>query len=120
MEFNDNKPIFRQIADMAIAKVIAGDWQPGSRIPSAREMAVEMAVNLHTVLKAYDQLERDEIIVSRRGMGFFVADGAQQRAATNRRDEFFKEKLTDIFIEMQRLGITPEELIEAYRHFNKD
>jgi len=117
MEFSSNKPIFKQIIDMCATRVISGEWQPGQRVPSAREMSVELAVNLHTVLKAYELLERDGIIYSRRGMGFFIADGARDLVTEARRREFFDTAMPDLFAEMQRLAITPDEILDAYRHY---
>ena len=117
MEFNANKPIFKQIADLCIARVISGEWEPGRRIPSAREMAVTVAVNLHTVLKAYEELESRGIIISRRGMGFFVADGARETALGERRREFLDTTLTEVFDEMKRLDISPDEVMDAYKRY---
>lgn len=115
MEFNSNKPIYKQIVDYCTGQIISGAWSPGGRAPSARELAVTLAVNLHTILKAYEALEADGIIYSRRGMGFFVADDAVRRATGASRDEFFTNILPSLFAEMDRLGITPDDIAEAWR-----
>lgn len=117
MEFSVNKPIFKQIVDWCLGRIMAGEWQQGQKLPSARELSVEMAVNLHTILKAYEILERNEIIYSRRGMGFFVADNAAGLADSYLRREFFDNELADTFGRLASMGIGPDELSQAYREY---
>ncbi len=50
MEFKPDKPIYRQIIDYAFGCILSGGWRPGEKVPSVRELAVELAVNSHTVL----------------------------------------------------------------------
>lgn len=114
MEFSSNKPIYKQITDFCMRQILSGEWPPGGRVPSARELAVELAVNLHTILKAYDTLESAGIIFNRRGMGFFVTDDALEKAAGTGRKEFFSDILPSVIDEMERLGITPQEFIDAW------
>lgn len=119
MEFSSNKPIYKQIVDYCTGQILSGQWTPGERAPSARDLAVTLAVNLHTILKAYDTLEADGIIYNRRGMGFFVADNAVDLAADTSRSEFFSIVLPSLFDEMERLGITPDDLTEAWNNRKK-
>lgn len=111
IEFSDNKPIYRQIADYSIGRILTGVWVPGARIPSVRELAVELTVNTHTVLKAFEYLQAEEIIVPRRGMGFYLADDALEKVGCMRRREFFATTLPALRAEMELLGITPAELL---------
>ncbi len=113
MEFKSERPIYRQIADYCFARILAGDWPPGSRIPSVRELAVMMTVNTHTVLKAFEFLQAHGIIAPRRGMGFFLTDDAPQRIAATRREEFFSSTVPALAEEMRLLGITTAELLAA-------
>src|SRR4051812_39273074 len=69
-------PIFQQIADGIRAAVAAGVYRPGDLIPSVRAQATTLVVNPNTVQRAYEQLERDGIIESRKGTGMVVAAGA--------------------------------------------
>src|SRR6478609_6483826 len=69
-------PIFQQIADGIRAAVAAGVYRPGDLIPSVRAQATSLVVNPNTVQRAYEQLERDGIIESRKGTGMVVAAGA--------------------------------------------
>lgn len=67
-------PIYRQIVDQVRQAVASGVLRPGDRLPSVREMAVELAVNPNTIAKAYQELERDGVIDTPRGKGSYVAD----------------------------------------------
>ncbi|HLN61565.1 MAG TPA: GntR family transcriptional regulator [Symbiobacteriaceae bacterium] len=67
-------PIYRQIVDQVRQAVASGVLRPGDRLPSVREMAVELAVNPNTIAKAYQELERDGVIDTPRGRGSYVAD----------------------------------------------
>ena len=110
MEFNDNKPIYRQIVDYAFNRIIEGAWPPGEKIPSVRELAADLGVNSRTVLKAMEDLQDADVIEPRRGMGFILADDASDKVTGARRREFFDVTLPALAEEMQRLGITPDEL----------
>ena len=61
-EFRTDRPIYRQIVDYACALILKGQWLPGEKIPSVRELAVGMGVNSHTVLKAFDELQQQGLI----------------------------------------------------------
>ena len=115
MEFNSNKPIYRQIIDYCFARILTGVWIPGERVPSVREMSVELAVNSHTVLKAYEYLQSEGLIASRRGMGFYLDAEALGTVNRLRREEFFSTTLVELSKEMKLLGISPEDLVEHLR-----
>lgn len=78
MQFNDNQPIWLQIYDHACRAIVSGRWPERERIPSIRELAVTLQVNPNTVMRAYDKLGSDGLILIRRGMGFFVAEGLRR------------------------------------------
>ena len=115
MEFNSNKPIYRQIIDYCFGRILTGVWIPGERVPSVREMSVELAVNSHTVLKAYEYLQSEGLIASRRGMGFYLDAEALGTVNRLRREEFFSTTLVELSKEMKLLGIYPEDLVEHLR-----
>ena len=118
MEFKTDRPIYRQIIDYAFGCILSGGWTPGGKVPSVRELAVSMAVNSHTVLKAYDHLQDNGIIVPRRGMGFYLADDARERVNAERRREFFDTDLTELFGRMEMLGISIDDVVAAYADRN--
>ena len=75
-------PIYLQIADGIRAGIAAGLHRPGETLPSLRALAIEVQVNPNTVQKAYDELEREGLVYSRRGRGLFVAERGTASAQT--------------------------------------
>jgi len=114
MVFKDNKPIYRQIIDYCFNCIISGEWMAGQRVPSVREMAVELAVNSHTVLKAYEYLQTHAIISPKRGMGFFLEPNATEHVRETMKEEFYTETLTATFADMRTLGIDIEDVIKLW------
>lgn len=112
MEFNDNKPIYRQITDYAYTRIITGEWESGKRIPSVRELTALLGVNSRTVLKAMENLQQSGIIKAQRGMGFILATDAKERVNEERRREFFATTLPAFVREMELLGIDSKEILE--------
>lgn len=110
MEFNDNKPIYRQIIDFAYSQVLTGTWQPSSKFPSVRELSGKLQVNSRTVLKAMEHLQNAGIIISRRGMGFSLAENARELVEAERRKEFFSTTFPAFVEEMRLLGIKRNEI----------
>lgn len=114
MDFNNQRPIYRQIVDFCFARILNDEWQGDERIPSVRELAIKLTVNTHTVLKAFDYLQQHKIITPRRGLGFYVAIDAKERIAATLRSEFFATTLPGIFEQMKLLQISFDEIAEAY------
>lgn len=106
MEFAADKPIFRQVADYCAGEILAGHWQPDGRIPSTKELAVELAVNNRTVMKAYDDLAAAGVIYQRRGLGYYVAADARRCLRDLLRREFVDTTVPDIIARMRRAGIS--------------
>ncbi len=119
MEFNSNKPIWQHICNLVADRIILGLWREGDRIPSVRELAVESQVNPNTVMRAYDMLQRDGIIISQRGIGYFVAEGAAQKALDSSRREFLESQLPPIFERMEILGISAEDVAKLFEQYKQ-
>ena len=114
MDFTSDKPIYRQIIDFSFGQILTGAWTAGERVPSVRELSVQLSVNSHTVLKSYEYLQAEGIIVSRRGMGFYLTADALEQVNQARRREFFDSTLTGLFREMELLGISIDEVVSKY------
>lgn len=110
MEFSEPKGIYLQIADRIREGILQGNWQAGERIPSIRELAVELGVNPNTVTKSYQTLMDRQIITNQRGRGYFVSDNAASRVLAQMRDEFLSDQLPKVLRAMRLLDIGVEEL----------
>ena len=105
-------PIYAQIADRVRMAVASGELKAGAGLPSVRALATRLRVNPATVVQAYRDLERDQIVEMRQGAGTYVAEvpaktRARERTAAARR--FVRQMLTDA----ARLGLVPADLRDA-------
>ena len=112
-EWNDSQPIYRQLRDRVVAMILDGVLNEGDPLPSVRNVAAEYRVNPLTVLKAYQQLVAEELVETRRGLGMFVNAGARELLLTGERQKFLAEQWPTIAAKIERLGITPKELMRA-------
>jgi GntR family transcriptional regulator len=71
--------MYLQIIEQIRRRIAVGDWQPGEEIPSIRALAASMRVSVITIKRAFLELERERVIVTRQGRGTFVADNANLR-----------------------------------------
>ena len=110
MEFSEPKGIYLQIADQIRERILRGEWKAGERIPSIRELAVEVGVNPNTVTRSYQKLLERELISNQRGRGYFVSENAVERALGEMRKEFMRDELPRIIEAMRLLGIGVEEI----------
>ena len=85
MEFRETQSIYLQIADYVCEKILLKEWSPGGRIPSVRELAIQLEVNPNTVMRSYEFLQQEQIIFNQRGIGFFAAEDAVKQATRYRR-----------------------------------
>ena len=113
MEFNEPKGIYLQIADQIRERILRGEWKAGQRIPSIRDLAVELGVNPNTVTRSYQKLLERELITNQRGRGYFVGERAADRALDEMRDEFMHDELPRIIRTMRLLGIGVDDIAGA-------
>jgi GntR family transcriptional regulator len=112
-EWNNSQPIYRQLRDRVVAMILDGALNEGDPLPSVRNVAAEYRVNPLTVLKAYQELVDGQLVETRRGLGMFVNAGARNRLLKGEREKFLAEQWPTIATTIERLGITPEELMRA-------
>ena len=112
MEFSEPKGIYLQIADQIRERILRGEWRAGERIPSIRELAVELGVNPNTVTRSYQKLLERELISNQRGRGYFVSEDAAGRALKEMKDEFMREEVPRILHTMKLLDIGFDEFAE--------
>ena len=119
MEFSEPKGIYLQIADQIRERILREEWKAGERIPSIRELAVELGVNPNTVTKSYQKLLERELISTRRGRGYFVSEDAAGRALKEMKDEFMREEAPRILRAMTLLGIGLDEIAAHLSGYEK-
>ena len=110
MEFSEPRAIYLQIADQIRGRILQGEWQAGERIPSIRELAIELGVNPNTVTRSYQTLLDWGIVANQRGRGYFVGERAVERALAAMREEFMRDELPKVVRAMRMLDIGMDEL----------
>ena len=112
MEFDNEKPIYIQIASLLKEQIASGRRRAGDKLPSVREGSVLFEVSALTMQRVMQQLESEGIIISKKGIGYFIreehAGGLQARLAREKTGEFVRT--------MKNCGLSLEEvqcLIEA-------
>lgn len=113
MDFNNNKPIYKQIVEYCYRNIMSGNWTADGRVPSTKDLSVELAVNNRTVLKAFEELSDSGVIFQKRGLGFFVSSDAKDLIVAARRKEFMETTLPEFVAQMQLLGLKSGD-IEPY------
>ncbi|MGB7435889.1 MAG: GntR family transcriptional regulator [Candidatus Acidiferrum sp.] len=113
LEWNDNQPIYRQLRDRVVAMILDGVLKEGDPLPSVRHVAAEYRVNPLTVLKGYQELVDEQLVEKKRGLGMFIKAGARNLLLQGERQKFLAEEWPRINATIQRLGLTPEELLDA-------
>ena len=111
-EWNDSQPIYRQLRDRR-GHDPDGVLNEGDPLPSVRNVAAEFRVNPITVLKGYQELVDEQLVETRRGRGMFINAGARELLMRGERQKFLAEQWPRIAATIQRLGLTPKELLDA-------
>ncbi|WP_339224781.1 GntR family transcriptional regulator [Paenibacillus sp. FSL H8-0332] len=111
IEFDNNQPIYLQIMNYIKGEIITGKLKPGDKIPSVRELAAELQINPNTVQRTFQELERETIVETRRGMGRYVT-GSEETILTVKKE--MAQDVLDRFIRgMQELGFQGEDILTA-------
>ncbi len=117
MEFSDHKAIYLQIAEFVCEHILLKEWKADGRIPSVRELAVNLEVNPNTVMRTYELLQSKNIIHNKRGIGFFLAEDAIVKVKDYRKTTFMEDELPNLFRNIYLLDISFEELQTRYQTF---
>lgn len=110
VDFNNDKPIFQQIADEIANQILNGNTKEGEQVPSTNQIADFYQINPATARKGLNLLTEEGIIFKKRGLGMFVAEGAQQTLFQKRKEEFRNIYIKSLLEESKRLNITVGEL----------
>ncbi|OWQ85346.1 GntR family transcriptional regulator [Roseateles aquatilis] len=108
--WNDQAPIYQQLADQLAAQLLDGDPPEGEALPSVRTLASRYVINPLTVSRALQALVDEGLLESRRGMGMYVRDGARIRLLRTEREQFLQEEWPRLREKLRRLGLTAKDL----------
>ncbi len=111
LENSSAQPIYRQLVEQLRLQVARGEILDGHRLPSVRELALELRINPNTVARAYSELEREGVVIRQQGRGVFVTERKPKVPAAQRR-RLLDEHLDQLLVAAWKLGVDSEELID--------
>ena len=106
---DNDRPIYLQLMERIQRDIIAGVYQPGDKLPSVRDLALEAAVNPNTMQKALSELERSGLVYSQRTSGRFITEDTEM--LTQMKKELATEHIQEFFQKMEQLGFSRAELL---------
>src|ERR1700712_5435254 len=109
---SDDSPVYIKLRGTISAAILRGEYRAGDQLPSVRALAAEHGANPLTVAKAYQSFQDDGLVVVRRGVGTFVADGASARLLRQARERFLHEDWPRILARIDRLDLKKSELFD--------
>ncbi|ARC85856.1 hypothetical protein U732_1940 [Clostridium argentinense CDC 2741] len=110
VEFDNNIPIYLQIMNIVKKQIIRGEIKEGDKIPSVREFAEMLQINPNTVQRTFQELEREGIVITKRGMGRYVTEDSEKIMEV--KQEMSKEIITNFLNGMKSLGFEEEEILK--------
>ena len=120
MEFKETPAIYIQIAQYVCEQILLKKWKLGDKLVSIRDLAVTMEVNPNTVQRAYDFLQQRNIIINKRGIGYFIEDDAMERILSFRREQFIENELPVFMRNIYLLEIDFKEIKSQFDQFVKE
>ncbi|NOZ31579.1 MAG: GntR family transcriptional regulator [Alphaproteobacteria bacterium] len=111
--WNNTQPIFIQIRQRLIARILADEIKEGDAIPSVRQAATDLSVNPLTVTRAYQSLVDLGIVEKRRGLGMFVKPGASATLLAHEREEFLANDWPPVAARIKALDLDINDLIRT-------
>ncbi len=117
-KFDSNIPIYIQVMDTMKMNIISGKLKPGDKIPSVRELALNLSVNPNTIQKALSELEREGFLKTQRAVGRYVCDN-RELIEKNRNIEINK-KISAFVNDMENLGLNLEEIKQCVNDLKED
>ncbi|WP_342476840.1 GntR family transcriptional regulator [Paenibacillus sp. FSL H7-0350] len=118
--FDDNLPIFQQVAHIIEDDILNGTFQVDEQILSVAQFSQLFQINPATVVKGIGILVNEEILYKKRGLGMFVAADAKEKIHLKRRERFTKELLSGLLNEADKLGLTTGDIIDMITQLRKD
>ena len=112
IEWNDKQPIYKQLKDMVVERIMDGSFMEGEAVPSVRQVATDYQINHLTVGKAYQELVELQLLEKRRGLGMFVTQGARSSLTQNEQHRFISEEVPAFSERVKILGLDMKSVVE--------
>jgi GntR family transcriptional regulator len=118
LDFKSGVPIYRQIMDQIRHGIASGRLRPGEQLPTVRALAVELAVNPNTVIKAYSLLEQQDVLTTEQGSGTFVADVPKAALSPAEREAKLLSLCAEFLGQVAHYDFSAEDVLRAIQKLN--
>ncbi|OUL58666.1 GntR family transcriptional regulator [Pseudoalteromonas ulvae] len=112
LQWDTEKPIYLQLYQQVVARILDGHIKEGEALPSVRTVAAQYQVNPITISKAYQMLQDEGIVEKQRGKGLFVMQGAQDHMLARERESFLTQQWPEVVKQINRLKLSVEQLLQ--------
>ncbi len=112
IDANDRTPIYAQLERGIRVAIATGRMRPGDQLPTVRQLAVDLRVNANTVAKVYLALEREGVVVTRRGVGTFIAESVPKASHAGHRERRLAAHIDRFLTDSAALGYSPREAVK--------
>lgn len=110
-EFKNGIPIYTQIVDEMVMRIVSGKYAPGDRLPSVRDLALEAGVNPNTMQRGLGELERRNLIYTERTSGKFITE--DERVLKELKNKMAEKYVSRLIDELTGIGLDKEQIIQA-------
>ena len=119
LDLHSGTPVYRQIIDQVRGGIASGMLRAGDQLPTVRQLAVDLAINPNTVVRAYRELELGGLLETHQGTGTFISEQKMKRADAERERQL-AQIVADCVARAGAAGFTVDELIEQLRDLAKE
>lgn len=117
-DFNREKPIYTQLVERICGEILREERLPGTRLPSVREYAWEVGVNVNTMQRVYKELEKMNLIETKRGQGSFITHN--EKHIIDLRTIMKSNMIQQFFVDIQELGFSIDEIVHEIKVLGGD
>lgn len=118
--FDEKQPIFQQVADIIEDDILSGTYREDEQILSVAQFSQLFQINPATVVKGIGLLVNEGILYKKRGLGMYVSSDAKQKIQNQRRNRFYKELLSNLICEADKLELATEDIIKMIKQLRKE
>ncbi|OPH58201.1 GntR family transcriptional regulator [Paenibacillus ferrarius] len=118
--FDEKQPIFQQVANIIEDDILNGTYREDEQILSVAQFSQLFQINPATVVKGISLLVNEGILYKKRGLGMYVSTDAKQKIKNQRRDRFYKELLSHLLDEADKLDLTTEDIINMIKQLRRE
>lgn len=108
-ELNTDKPVYLQLVEQIQAEIISGNYKPGDKLPSVRDLATEAMVNPNTMQRAMTELEREGLVYTNRTAGRFIT--SDEDLIKQLKEKYIATIISEFLDRMKQLGLEADEII---------